>query len=301
MRLALAIVFLTALASAQQRTPILLDTDLGDAIDDAFALAFAVHSPEIDLRAVTTVVDDTQQKARLAWKMLSIFNRRDVALGIGAPEPLLATRRPGSSREYDVLTSDDTLPASVQPAATLILSTLRTAPRPITIVAIGPLTNIALALKLDPGIKPHIERIVLMGGTYASAEAEYNIAWDPAAAEIVFQSGVPITALGLEVTKPLVLRDRDLLGLRESTSPASFLLQRLLTLAGEEHPTLYDPLALAILVRPDLVELREGTVSVALDTGITTYSPADRARVVIGSTVQAAAALDLISGRFLPR
>src|SRR5512143_3557407 len=76
-------------ATAQARIPIIIDTDIGDSIDDALALAFALRSPELDVRAVTTVIDDVESKTRLAWKMLSIYNRRDIALAMGASEPLL--------------------------------------------------------------------------------------------------------------------------------------------------------------------------------------------------------------------
>jgi len=89
-------------ASAQARIPIILDTDLGDSIDDALALAFALQSPELDVRAVTTVIDDVESKTRLAWKMLGVYNRRDIALAMGASEPLLdpTTSAPSTSRSH---------------------------------------------------------------------------------------------------------------------------------------------------------------------------------------------------------
>src|SRR6478752_9760744 len=94
---------LTALAQqrAPARIPIILDTDIGDSIDDALALAFALHSPELDVRAVTTVIDDVESKTRLAWKMLGIYNRRDIALAIGASEPLLDPTTSVPSKEFD--------------------------------------------------------------------------------------------------------------------------------------------------------------------------------------------------------
>ena len=82
-------VVLACTSASAQRIPIILDTDIGDSIDDALALAFALHSPELDVRAVTTVIDDVESKTRLAWKMLGVYNRRDVALAMGASEPLL--------------------------------------------------------------------------------------------------------------------------------------------------------------------------------------------------------------------
>ena len=87
---------LTALAQerAQTRIPIILDTDIGDSIDDALALAFALHSPELDVRAVTTVIDDVESKTRLAWKRLGIYNRRDIALAMGASATTAFARLP---------------------------------------------------------------------------------------------------------------------------------------------------------------------------------------------------------------
>src|SRR5258706_11992658 len=97
-------------ALAQAKIPIILDTDLGDSIDDAMALAFALHSPELDVRAVTTVIDDVESKTRLAWRMLGIYNRRDITLAMGAPEPLLDPTMSSTSKEFEVLTRNDTIP-----------------------------------------------------------------------------------------------------------------------------------------------------------------------------------------------
>src|SRR5258708_2548713 len=145
-------------ASAQSRIPIILDTDIGDSIDDAMALAFALRSPELDVRAVTTVIDDVESKTRLAWKMLGIFNRRDIPLAMGATEPLLDPVMASSSKEFEILTRNDTIPDSARRRAVdLIIDTLLQSRQKITLVAIGPLTNIALALKTDPRIKNNIE------------------------------------------------------------------------------------------------------------------------------------------------
>ena len=218
----LALVFAFCLtASSQARIPIILDTDIGDSIDDALALAFALHSPELDVRAVTTVIDDVESKTRLAWKMLGIYNRRDIALAMGASEPLLDPTMSAPSKEFDVLTRNDVIPdAARKRAADLIIDTVLQSRGKITIVAIGPMTNIALALKTDPRIKNNIERIVIMGGAYLSSETEYNVKRDRAAAEIVFQSGVPITAVGLDVTSQCKLREKDLDRMRLADDPA---------------------------------------------------------------------------------
>ena len=290
-------------ASAQVRIPIILDTDIGDSIDDALALAFALHSPELDVRAVTTVIDDVESKTRLAWKMLGVYNRRDIALAMGASEPLLDPTTSAPSKEFDVLTRNDVIPdAARRNAAGLIVETALQSRAKITIVAIGPLTNIALALKTDPRIKGNIERIVIMGGAYFSSELEYNVKRDRAAAEIVFRSGVPITAVGLDVTSQLKLREKDLDRMRLATDPASLFLVRLIDLAEEQthetNPTLYDPLAIAAVFRPDVLEMQPGTVDIPVSgPGQTIFKPASGSKMQVGVKVNASAFLDLFVDR----
>ncbi len=166
MRLGSALVLCLALAlHAQPRTPVLIDTDIGDAIDDALALALALSSPELDVRAVTTVIDDVESKTRLAWKELGVFNRRDIPLAMGASQPLLDPVLSTRPREFEILTPADQFPDSARRTATrLIVETLMNSRQRITLVPIGPLTNIALALRSEPRIQDRIQRIVLMGG-----------------------------------------------------------------------------------------------------------------------------------------
>jgi purine nucleosidase len=287
----------------QARIPVIIDTDIGDSIDDALALAFALHSPELDVRAVTTVIDDVESKTRLAWKMLGIFNRRDIALSMGAPEPLLDPTMSTSSKEFSVLTRNDTIPdAARKRAADVIVDTLLQARGKITLVAIGPLTNIALAFKTDPRIKNNIERIVIMGGAYLSSETEYNVKRDRTAAEIVFHSGVPITAVGLDVTSQCKLREKDLDRLRLADDPATLFLIRLVDLAEQEThdatPTLYDPLAIAAIFRPDLLEMQAGDVDVPLSSsGQTVFKPGTSSKTKVAVRVNAPAFLDLFVDR----
>src|SRR5579871_2978995 len=107
MKLALvcAVIFTLPLG-AQHRTPILIDTDIGDAIDDALALGFALSSPELDVRGVTTVIDDVESKTRLAWKELGVFDRRDIPVAMGASKPLGDSVLKTHPREFQILTRD---------------------------------------------------------------------------------------------------------------------------------------------------------------------------------------------------
>ncbi len=271
---------------AQQRPiPIIFDTDIGDDIDDALALALALQSPELDVRAVTTVSDDTEGRSRLAWKELGLYGRHDIPVGTGAPEPLLDPKHTGRAPQFTVLTDADTLPpAAHRRASELIIETLLESPRKITLVPVGPLTNIALALKGEPRIKDKIERIVLMGGAFNRLTAEYNIQRDRIAAEIVFTSGVPVTAVGLDVTLQCKLAAADLERLRKADNPASKFLVRLIELwqngHSDQYPILHDPLAVGVTLNPHLVETQLGSVHVEtaspLTYGMTMFTPAER-------------------------
>jgi len=297
---------------AQQPVPIIFDTDIGDDIDDALALALALQSPELEVRAVTTVSDDTEGRARLAWKELGLYGRHDVPLGIGAPEPFLGPIHTGRAPQFSVLTDADTLPPAIHRRAfELIIETLLASPRKITLVPVGPLTNIALALKGEPRVKDKIERIVLMGGAFDLLRAEYNVERDHVAAEIVFRSGVPITAVGLDVTMRCRLAAADMERLRAADNAASRFLVRLIELwqngHHDQYPVLHDPLAVAVAIHPNLVETQLGSVHVetsgVLTNGFTVFTPADRlppdahASTLVARQVDVRRFLDLILAR----
>jgi len=283
--LAILLLLLGTACWAQERIPIIFDTDIGDDIDDALALALALQSPEIDVRAVTTVIDDTETRTRLAWKELGLYGRHDIPLATGASEPLLDPVRPQRARQFEVLTPADKVPdAARRRAVDLIIDTLLASPKPVTIVPVGPLTNIALALKSGANIKPKIARIVLMGGAFHMLYQEYNIWRDRVAAQIVFSSGVPITAVGLDVTTRCKLEGADLARLRAADNPASKFLVKLIELWQDGHPnqfpTLHDPLAVASALRPTLIEAQLGSVEVetgcCVTNGMTMFKPADQ-------------------------
>lgn len=289
-----------ALLPAQRRIPVIFDTDIGDDIDDALALALALQSPELDVRAVTTVTDDVESRTRLASKELGVFGRRDVALAMGAPEPLADPIRIRQSAQFKILTPADTIPTAARvPAAAFLVETLRKSPEKMTLIAVGPLTNIALMLKLDPSIKEKIERIVLMGGAYASAQPEYNINRDRVAAGIVFESGVPITAVGLDVTMQCRMRQQDVNRLRAAGDPRTLFLMRLISLwkseTHQEFPILHDPLAVAVAARPGLVMTATGRVQVL--EGVTKFTEDPSGKTEVARQVDAAAFLDLFDKR----
>lgn len=279
----LATLFLLAAAAATAQTvPIIFDTDIGDDVDDALALALALQSPELDIKAITTVVDRAEVRGRLVRKELALFGRLDIPIGIGADEPLLDPVRNEHHAQLDILTPEDVAPSPPVRAVDLIIRTLLNSPRKITVVPVGPLTNIALALRIEPRIKEKIERIVLMGGAYYRPQPEYNVYRDRIASEIVFRSGVPITAVGLDVTTQCKLKAEDIERLKSAGHSHTELLVRLIDLWRQNpvnhYPTLHDPLAVGVAVKASLVETEIGRVQVETASpmlyGLTLFTPA---------------------------
>jgi inosine-uridine nucleoside N-ribohydrolase len=190
-------------------TAVILDCDPGH--DDAIALLLALGSPEIDLLGVTTVAgNQTLEKTTAnAIRVLDHVNRTDVPVAAGAPRPLV--REPRTAGEVHGETGLDgpnlpgpsRLPEPMH-AIDWIAQAVGESPEPVTLVPTGPLTNIALFLARYPGLESQLERIVLMGGAIGEGNttpaAEFNIWVDPEAAHRVFQSGVDITMVGLDVT-----------------------------------------------------------------------------------------------------
>lgn len=252
-------------AMTPARLPILLDTDIGSDIDDAFALALIIKSPELDLVGVTTVSGDTQARARLAAKMLWEAGRREVPVAAGEPGKPLPSEQ---TRWAHGFSSPQLRP---QKAVDFLEGQLMRRPGELTLVAIGPLTNIGSLLARHPDVRGKIKRIVLMGGSVArgydgdpNSTQEYNIASDPAAAQAVFSSGVPILMVPLDVTAMLQLDATGRQRIFSRPSPLSRALSALYRLWGHPTPTLFDPMAIAMLIEPSLCETR--TLAIEVDS-----------------------------------
>jgi inosine-uridine nucleoside N-ribohydrolase len=252
-----------SVAAPPEKIPILLDTDIGTDIDDAFALALILQSPELDLLAVTTVAGDTQARARLAAKMLHEAGRSNVPVAAGEPGP---SQPIDQTRWADGLAGP---PLVKEKAVDLMRREFERRPGEITLVAICELTNVAALLKSDPSIGRKIKRIALMGGSIAHGydqdlkpAAEWNIKSNPAAAQVVFSSGVPILMAPLDVTAMLQLDDAARRRIFTRLTPTTNALALLYHLWGQETPTLFDPMAVAMLIDPSLCEVKELAVEV---------------------------------------
>ena len=200
---------------------ILIDCDPG--IDDAMAIFYALESPELQVVGLTTVFGNAHADVCTinALKLLEIADRADVPVAKGAEQPLaMPYRGPvafvhGSDGQGNVfLPPPTTSPTSID-AAHFIVQAVLDSPGEITLVALGPLTNVAAAMQLEPALCAHLAEIVLMGGNAfrggnASPAAEANILNDPEAADIVYGADCPITMAGLDVTEQTIMTSADL-------------------------------------------------------------------------------------------
>src|SRR5438105_14239409 len=187
---------------------VIIDTDPG--VDDALALLLAMRSPELKIEAITPVAGNVPLELTLpnALRMVEIAGRTDIPVAAGASAPLLrrlvtAAYAHGENGLGGAVFPEPKLKPADQPAAEFIRTTVRKHPNELTLITVGPLTNVASALSLDTELARLIPRIVMMGGSLSGGNitpaAEFNVYVDPEAARIVFQSGVPITMVGLDV------------------------------------------------------------------------------------------------------
>lgn len=240
---------------------IILDTDLamgapGSDIDDGFALALALADPGITVEVVTTVGgnSDVVTSTRLTRELLGVLGRGDVPVVQGAPAD--------------------------EDAAAEIVRRVRAEPGELTVVAIGPLTNVARALALDPQLARDVREIVVMGGVFleqtnvAAMPGEYNFWCDPDAAQAVMESGAPLRLVGLDVTRRVRLTRADADALAEAGEfgrVAAAATHGWIDFQERVKPreeieqgscALHDPLAVAVVIRPDLVTWADAHVAV---------------------------------------
>lgn len=259
--------------------PIILDCDPGH--DDALAIALALGSPELDVLAITTVAGNAslERTTRNALRILTLLDRVEIPVAGGADRPLI--REPYVPVEFHGPSGLDGAdlpePAVRQAEASaveLIADLLRRAREPVTLVATGPLTNVALLLRAIPGLSARIAEISLMGGSLAggntTAAAEFNIWADPEAAAVVFDSGIPIRMSGLDITHQALVLPPDIERLEAlGTRPGRVFadLMRYFAVHHQERygwagPPIHDAVAIAWLVAPGLIGSRSLRIDV---------------------------------------
>jgi len=226
----------------------IIDTDIGDDIDDAFALALALHSPELRVIGVTTTFGETQTRAQLVDRFLGELGRPEIPVAAGvatAPKGPLTQRRYAEGGHFAKSSHPD--------AVEFLLEQCRRYPGQITLIAIGPLMNVGRAIDRDPETFRKLKRVVMMGGSIKRGygdmgytaprgpEAEWNIRNDIASAQKLFASGVPLFVMPLDSTQ-----------LKMDEVKRAFLFSQGTPTTGQETPTLFDPMTIAFAVNPAL-------------------------------------------------
>lgn len=262
---------------------VLIDTDPG--IDDAIALLLALRSPELEVRGISVVHGNVPVDAGTAnaFKVLDLAGRPDVPVARGAEAPLL---RPATHAE--IVHGRDGLAELIPPPEEFALHedygpgflvhTLEEADRAMTVITLGPLTNVAIALLSAPAAAERIERIVIMGGAVraegnVTPSAEFNIYADPEAAAVVLRSGVPVTLVGLDVTMQATVTGETGRRLAAADEPVERFVGQLIshisgvyrTYYGMDGMAMHDPLAVAVAIEPSLV--RTEALHVEVETG----------------------------------
>jgi inosine-uridine nucleoside N-ribohydrolase len=256
--------------------PILLDTDIGSDIDDAFALALILASPELDLRGVTTVGAEPQTRARIVCRLLTAAGCREIPVGAGEnPQPKEEIEKQG---RY-VQSPDEPGTRAAKPikdsAVEFLYQQLKARPGELTIVAIGPLTNITRLFRDHPDCKPWVKRLVLMAGSVrvgykgqAPPEPEWNIKCDIPAAKAVFASGVPLVVAPLDATTMLRLKEPLRRRLFDARTMLTDPLHQLYKLWEQPTSTLYDPVAVTLCFDERFCTMEEMRLAVD-DKGMT--------------------------------
>ncbi len=258
-------------------TRVILDTDIGTDVDDCVALALTLRSPELRLEGVTCVYGDVLLRARMVLKLLRLSGCGHVPVMTGARRPLLG-RVPvywaGHEGRGLLEPEDDALLPDSEPAPDFIARKVMESPGEIHLIAIGPLTNVAMAILREPLVAESLAHLTIMGGVVRGPErldlpyAEHNIRCDPEAAHIVLSSGAPTTLVPLDVTTQVRIRPEDVERIRQGGDELDLAVARQIELyppfGARGFTYLHDPLAAATVVRPDLVELVEARVDVEL-------------------------------------
>ena len=308
--LAFGLLLVTAAAAgAQPRIPILLDTDIGTDIDDAYALALILRSPEIELLGVTTVAGDAVTRARLAAKLLAVEG------GVAARVPVYAGLSTATQHINQAGWAAGFTSAALHTdgGVAFLRQQIEARPGELTIVAVGELTNVAALLTSAPGIAAKIKQIALMGGAVrrggqpgSAPQPEWNIKSNAAAAKTVFESGVPLLVAPLDATADLKLTPAHRVRVFARGTPLTDALAALDYLWTHtnswkgETPILFDLLPITALHRPDIARFEALHVVVDAD-GLTREVAGRVPNAQVATASDAAKVLDALTASAVRR
>ncbi|KAG4393925.1 hypothetical protein AAZX31_03G174400 [Glycine max] len=260
---------------------LIIDTDPG--IDDSMAILMAFQSPDVEVLGLTTIFGNTTTELSTlnALLLCEMAGREDIPVAQGSHEPL----KGGKPRVADFVHGKDGLGNTFLPppkgekieksASEFLVEKVSEYPGEVSVLALGPLTNLALAIKRDSSFASKVKRIVILGGAFfalgnVNPAAEANIHGDPEAADIVFTSGADIVVIGINITTQVQFTDADLLELKESKGKYAPFLSDICKFYRDFHVKsdgvhgifLHDPVSFVAVVRPDLFTYKKGVVRV---------------------------------------
>jgi purine nucleosidase len=270
-RLILCALFALITLSAQTKIRLILDTDIGTDIDDAWALAFVALSPEFETLGVTITDADTPARAKVACKLLHRARRTDIPVAVGRQTPTPDNRYDHQFTWAEDFTAYKPVP---EPAANMIVRVAKKYPGEVVLLAVGPLQNVADALRLEPQLGKYLKRVVLMSGNvYGRAEGgkvipEWNVVVATKDSQLVYGAGLPITIVPLDSTTLIKLSEPERQRVRSRASPVTHAVESLyrLWLSGpQSRMTLHDQLAVAEAARPGQFLTRKETLPLVVD------------------------------------
>lgn len=297
--------------------PVIIDTDPG--LDDALAILLAFASPEVEVLGLTTVGGNAGlvHTTGNALRLLHLIGKNDVPVAAGADTPLVrrdaasAASVHGDDGFGGVSLEEAPREADVRPAVQLLVDLIEGSAEPVTLIALGPLTNVATLFAAYPQTAAKLGRIVLMGGGAqhlgnVTPTAEFNIWYDPDAAKRVFVAGVPITMIGLDVTHKAITLAKDWDPLRARGGPVAeavigmvdFYTRTYRENLGIEGTAQHDSLAVATVIAPLLVTTKALHVDVECSGPLTIGMTVVDLNDVMGETPNADVGLDVDSAAF---
>ncbi len=255
--------------SHEPTIPILLDTDIGSDIDDAVCLAYLLRQPRCELLGITTVTGEAKKRAMLADAICRAAGRTDIPIHCGAEQPFLIPQQQPLAPQSEILAHfPHRNEFAANTAVEFLRQTIRSRPGEITLLTIGPLTNIGLLFALDPEIAGMLKGLVLMSGIFTAGgpgAREWNTMGDPHASAIVYRTPVtPHISIGLDVTLRCRM-DAQECRQRLHGGPLDVVAKMAeVWFRGVDLITFHDPLAAAVIFQPDLCRYQDGYAGIEL-------------------------------------
>ena len=299
-----------------QKQKIILDTDIGSDHDDIYALALAANSPELEIEGITIVGGKALLRAQIALKMLKLLGKEKIPVIMGCEQPLLQEKMPwwttfkpwGHEGEGFLTPQDSDLTPVEGHASDFIISKILQYPGKVTLVPVGPLTNVALAIIKEPKIISNIKEIIMTGGLIdphklrISPFLDHNLTSDPDATKVVLNSGIPVTLIGWNATRKVNMSaDRFNKLKSNNTSVVNALVgmtERWFTVVKRDWSELHDPVAVGVVVDESFIKTEKFYIECKIRDGVLETIPYERIEFIPTKPPHIKVALDAEGDRF---